>query len=196
MKLLCKLQLNNYDVALCSTDFTFFFYIYFTQKHDIKLSITVQCFLGWPVQCSYQFSEAWTYMIHLRSILIFPCILYSIVTFIMLYANENVKCVTISFVLLFNPVWLLLCQIDLCIDYEKLGEAVNSPEKLHRSDGGGCQCCNSHLWIIPLGGECELCKVYPLSWKQLLLLSFILALGIQCNDSKFVHSYTMWVFCI
>ena len=35
-------------------------------------------------------------------------------------------------------------------DCKGLGEAVNSPKRLFRTDGGGCKCCHFHLWVLQI----------------------------------------------
>ena len=42
--------------------------------------------------------------------------------------------------------------ISSALDCQRLGEAADSFERVHRSDGGGCECCVIYFWFLPAWG--------------------------------------------
>lgn len=45
-------------------------------------------------------------------------------------------------------VVVVLSYILFVVDCERLGEALDTPERLSGYDGGGCKCFNFHVWIV------------------------------------------------
>lgn len=43
--------------------------------------------------------------------------------------------------------------LNFTVDCERLGEAIDKPKRLHRSDGGGCKCCHFYVWVILSRGK-------------------------------------------
>jgi len=57
-----------------------------------------------------------------------------------------------------------MIKLAFNVDCEKLGEAVDAPTWLHRSDGRGCKRSHFHFWFLPTWGAYAIMKILVFVW--------------------------------